>query len=176
MRAVPGRGEATRALRGAVRAVKSSLGRVNREAGKLVAQGRYEDAEAVLEIGRSLNEFSTQLEGLLSKWRDLTVGKASRKADRAPLWEYYRPLLRILADVGDLTTLEILTKTESALSATLRDGDYAQMANGQLRWKNMVRRAKRAMTKESFLEPKTGSRWVITASGRRAAKKKDSRS
>jgi hypothetical protein len=170
---IPGSREVEQALRSVERAVKSSLKEVNQHAAKLLARGDYPGAEAMVGIGRSVGDFGRDVEKMRQRWRSIRVdpeGLGGDSTDTTPLWEYYRPILRTLDSLGgDANRREIEQHVESELVSMLKSGDRRPMARGNPRWKIMVRRARKYLIREGFLEDGAGKQWRITETGRRAA-------
>ena len=57
------------------------------------------------------------------------------------------------------------------MSATLQSADRDAMARGRERWRVMVRRARRHLVAEGWIEDRAGPAWRITDTGRQAAEK-----
>jgi hypothetical protein len=143
------------------------LKEINQQAGKQLAKGNYVSAEGLIEVARAVDGFEKELDGFITRWKNLR-GASSQKAERTPLWEYYQPILRALEELdGSAVTAELLPEVERELDGRFRAGDHELMAKGQPRWQVMVRRAKRQMTKEGFIES-NANRWIITPAGRRS--------
>lgn len=172
---IPGGREVEQALRSAERAVKVALKGVNQQAGKLLARGDYPGAETMVGVGRSVDGFCKEVEALRQRWRSLRVVPPDSPAgagDTTPLWEYYRPILRTLDKLGgEATRHEIEQHVESELLSTLNPGDKRSMARGKPRWAIMVKRARKYLVREGFLESRAGLHWRITAAGRQAVQK-----
>jgi hypothetical protein len=49
------------------------------------------------------------------------------------------------------------------------EGDLMTMARGRTKWQNSIRKARKYMANEKFLEKATGLQWRITPLGRKAA-------
>lgn len=171
MNRIPGSREVDRALKQAVREVKSALKEINQEAGKLVARGDYGGAEALVQVGRTVTTFTSELEALHLTWRELQDNTTGEElTEKTPLWEYYRPILQALVELGGESTLaQLEDRVEPSLAGLLKNGDLVLMSRGKPRWKVMVRRARRHMVKEGLLEDRSGLRWRISSQGRRIA-------
>jgi hypothetical protein len=167
MSSIPGGPRVRKTLHAAKRAVKASLKETNQQAGKQLSKGNYARAEALIETARAVDGFEKELDGLMTRWKNLG-GASSDTGEQTPLWEYYQPILRALERVGgSAATAELLREVEREMGGHFRPGDHALMARDQLRWQVMVRRAKKPMKKEGFIEA-DASRWIITSAGRRA--------
>lgn len=176
MKAVFGIEQVDKAFIYAERKVKDSLRKINREAGRLLSNGDYPGMEALVQMARAVQGFQSDLNDLRAKWRDLSrQGKPKNlgKEEITPLWSYYQPLLRMLVELGgDATRHEIENAYEERLQELAKNGDKEIMGNGSPRWKVMIRRARKPMIKEGFLDSSKKGRWGITAVGRQAAQSK----
>ena len=168
---IPGNREVERALKQTVREVKAALKEINQQAGRLVARGEYGAAETLVEVGRSITKFGAEVEGLLLRWRELgETAPGQVPSERTPLWEYYRPILQALVELGgEAIVSQVEERVEPILAAVLRPGEMEIMSGDKLSWKRTVRRARRHMVKEGFLEDHAKLRWRITSEGRRVA-------
>jgi len=168
---IPGKGEVDRALKQTTRQVKSALRQVNQQAGKLVAKGDYNAAQSWVEMGRAMTTFGAEVAALQLKWQELSeTAPGHISSERTPLWEYYRPILTALIELGGEGTIsELEEQVKPILSGMLSGEEMNAMSGDKLRWKRAVRRSRRHMVKEGFLEDHSGLRWKITESGRKAA-------
>jgi hypothetical protein len=168
---MPGTREVDRAIKQTAREVKTALKEINHQAGKLVARGEYAAAEELVKVGRAITIFAGEVDALQLRWRELqdnAPGKLS--SERTPLWEYYRPILQALVQLdGESTLARLEEKVEPLLTSVLQSGEMTLMSGDKLSWKRAVRRARRHMVKEGFLEEHSGLRWKISDSGRRVA-------
>lgn len=150
---------------------KIHSGRNREKAGKLVARGEYAAAEELVKVGRAITIFAAEVDALQLGWRELqdnAPGKLS--SERTPLWEYYRPILQALVQLdGEATLARLEEKVEPLLASVLQAGEMTLMSGDKPSWKRAVRRARRHMVKEGFLEEHSGLRWKISDSGRRVA-------
>jgi hypothetical protein len=86
------------------------------------------------------------------------------------MWEYYQPILKALVALGGSAKLQaLLPEAKRELDGILKAGDLELMANGRPRWEVIIRRSRKHMAKEGFIEASTGATWRITTAGRRAA-------
>jgi hypothetical protein len=168
---IPGSREVERALKLAVREVRSALKEINQQAGRLVARGDYGAAEGLVEIGRTVTTFGSEVEALQSRWRELQeIATAEATPAKTPLWEYYKPILQALIELGGEATLsELEEKVEPILASVLNSGELTVMSGDKHRWKRIVRKARRHMVKEGFIEDHSGLKWRISNQGRRVA-------
>lgn len=172
MTKVPGAGGVERALRNVKREIKGSLKQIHDLASKLLSRGNYVGAQALVDVARLVNSFDLEVETFREKWRSLRGGGTSTgaQAEKTPLWEYYRPILQALVSGdGRASTSELLSRLEPLLAKALKPEDFEAMSNGRPRWQVMVRRARRPMRKEGFIERDGGKEWRITSAGRKAA-------
>jgi hypothetical protein len=172
MTKVPGAGGVERAIRNVKREIKGSLKQIHHHASKLLSRGNYAGAQALVDVARLVGTFELEVETLREKWRSLRGGGTSSgaKVEKTPLWEYYRPILQALVSGdGRASTSELLSRVEPLLAKALKPEDFETMSNGRPRWQVMVRRARRPMRKEGFIEADGGKEWRITSVGRKAA-------
>jgi len=124
-------------------------------------------------IGRSVSEFRQEADVLRTRWRSLhsLSGDTDHESSASTaLWEYYKPILQALDSMGGEATLQdIEQRAEPQISSLLKPGDVRTMARGRPRWKMMIRRARKHLVHEGFIEDATGKVWRITPAGRRAA-------
>lgn len=166
MSSIPGGPRVRKALQTAKHAVKASLKEINQQAGKQLSKGNYARAETLIEAARAVDGFEKKLDGLMTRWKNLG-GSSTGKAEQTPLWEYYQPILRALERIGGkAATAELLAEVKREMDGHFRPGDHALMAKDKLRWQVMVRRAKKPMVKEGFIEA-NASTWSITSAGQR---------
>ena len=57
------------------------------------------------------------------------------------------------------------------MEPSLRGGDSSHMTGNRERWQVMIRRARKHMVKEGWLESRSSKLWEITAAGRQVAEK-----
>ena len=57
------------------------------------------------------------------------------------------------------------------MAESLQAGDREAMARGTERWQIMVRRSRKSLAAEGWIEDRSGPVWRITDAGRRAAEK-----
>jgi hypothetical protein len=163
-----------RALRGVRVATKKTLKALNQAAAKRMIKGDYAGAEALAAKGREIAQFEQQTGALLRAWREVS-GRGSKalkatKGEVTPLWSYYQPILKaIVAAGGECVRSDI----ESALDASefLQAADRSVMSSGRVRWKVMIRRARKPLRAEGWIEDGPGIRWKITNAGRRVAER-----
>jgi hypothetical protein len=92
-------------------------------------------------------------------------GDESRPARRKAL----RNGTSIIAVGGEATRGKVEPQVESLMRDTLRPGDQETMARGLKRWQVMIRRARKHLVSEGWIEDGAGPTWRITSAGRRAA-------
>ena len=160
------------ALRSVRVATKKTLKGLNQAAAKRMARGDYAGAEALAGKGRDIAQFQQQTDALLRAWRDVSgrgskTGKAA-KGEVTPLWGYYQPCLKaIVAAGGECLRSDI----EAALEADdfLQGADRSPMSGGRERWKVMIRRARKPLRAEGWIEDEISTKWRVTDKGRKAA-------
>ena len=173
MKKIPYEAEVRRALLAAKLAVRKALKGANQVAGQVLAKGKYVEAEALVERARRIQEFEGELESLRKRWRGVRQGArplALEKQPRTPLWAYYQPVLRALAEAGgECSRKELEPAVERALANELKPGDRKAMAGGRELWQVMILRARKHLVAEGWVEDRAGANWKITAAGRKAA-------
>ena len=125
-----------------------------------------------MDVARTVDGFQGEVEALRNRWRDIRGlgGAGTSKAEKTAMWEFYRPILKALVTLGGTAKLhEILPVARAELDGVLKPGDLELMANGRPRWEVTIRRSRKYMTKEGFIEASTGLKWQITGPGKRAA-------
>jgi hypothetical protein len=169
---VPKRAQVDRAIRGVKLQARSTLRAVNLHAGKLLSRGRYAEAEELMRIGRSIDSFQVRIDDLRTAWREVSASSKSKRAaeERTPLWRFYHPIAKALLNIGGTGTRADLEKAlPPFLQGLTTPADMTVGAKGMARWKVMLKRARRPMVKERFLEPVGGAKWVLSADGKRMA-------
>ena len=167
-----------RALRNVRGATKQALKGLNQAAAKRMAKGDYAGAELLVAKGREVQGFLAQSDELLRAWHDAArgggKGAGGAKGETTPLWGYYQPILRaIVAAGGECTRRDIEAAFEESGDRFLRSGDHHAMAGGRERWKVMIRRARKPLKAEGWVEDNTTPAWRITAAGRKVAERAD---
>ena len=172
MPSLPSRRKTDRALADALRAAKATVKEANRGAGRLVAKGNYQGAESLVALAKAASSFQGEVATLRQHWREIAYGKSGpskAKAERTPLWEYYKPILAALQALnGSATRHELEKHLETSIPSILKPGDVQVNAHGWPRWQIMVCRARKSMVQEKFIEPGGGKKWVMTTAGRKA--------
>jgi hypothetical protein len=169
---VPKRAQVENAIRGVRRQIRSTLKAVNQQAGKLLSRGRYSEAEELVRIGRAIDTFEARIDELRKEWRALTASAKSSKegGEQTPLWRFYHPVVKALLSVGGTGTLaELERQLPRFLEGQATPADMTLGARGVPRWKVMLKKARRPMIKEGFLEKSTGGKWQLSAEGERLA-------
>jgi len=172
MPSLPSRRKTDRALVDAARAAKATVKEANRGAGRLVAKGNYQAAEGLVTLAKAASIFQGEISTLRQHWREIAYGKSSRgktNVERTPLWEYYKPILAALQALNGTATRQELEKhLEASIPSILKSGDFQENVHGKPRWKIMLRRARKPMVQEKFIDPGSGKNWVMTSAGRKA--------
>lgn len=173
MKSVPRWREVEQKFKPLASAVDASLNALNSHAAAYMAQGKYDRAAQLAEKGQEIQAWKAELDALRKRWRALA--KATRasatKGDSTALWEYYQPILRALDEIGGVGTRgEIEGVIHKQALLVRKSGDQQKMAGGRQRWQVMIQRARKHLVAEGWIEPDSGRKWMITASGRRAAR------
>jgi len=179
MKTIPGSEHVDQAIKTVERRVGNALVRTNRAAAKLLAQGDYAGSQSLVEIAQTIMGFQSDLAVLQNKWRSLTrtvKSKNEAKEEITLLWEYYRPILATLEELGGTASRgEIEEGFDKSHADFLKDGDRTIMKGGLPRWRIMIHRARKPMIKEGFLDGAAKGQWRITALGRQTAQGKNPR-
>ena len=172
MALLPSRKKTDRALVEAARAARATVKEANRCAGRLVAKGDYQGADELVAIAKAVGGFQGEITALRQRWRDLAYSDAQQDESKEQctlLWQYYKPILAALASLnGSATRRELEKQLETSIPQVLKPGDLALTTRGEPRWKQMLRRARKPMIKEKFIEDGSGKNWILTSVGRRA--------
>lgn len=171
MKRIPHSEGVIKALRSVRAAAQKSLKGLNVAASQRMARGDYATAEILAAQGKEIQQFESEVEALRKRWREVCGGEGrEEKRPTTPLWAYYQPILQGLVQAGGecrLTDLE--AHVERLMSASLKPGDSVPTARGRERWRVMVRRARKPLIAEGWIEDGSGKLWRITDAGRRAA-------
>jgi hypothetical protein len=159
----------------ALLSVRSAVGKalkdLNNTAGKAMTKGDYTRASELADKGRQIQQFKLEVEALRRRWQVLRGGAAAKsKADTTPLWEFYQPVLQALSEAGgEGTRRDLEPFVERIMAGILKPGDHQSMARGRIRWQVMVRRSRKHLVAEGWLEDRHGPTWKITDAGRQAS-------
>lgn len=173
MSSIPNRQQVRRAIVAVEREVKTSIRKLNQDAGSMLAKGRYDKAEDLVATAKSLQEFQAKAKALRTEWRALR--RAARPVQPAkdkvtPLWEYYKLVLQCLQRLGGEAKRSQLERDfEAHCLGLLKPDDSSPTARGVPRWKKMIQRARQPMIQEGLLEKASGGVWCISAGGKKAA-------
>lgn len=171
MRKIPHANGVVKAICALRSATKKSLKALNSGAGQRMAKGDYATAEMLAAKGKEIRDFQLEIEALRKRWRVVSGGgdRASTKAT-TPLWQYYQPILQAIVQAGgECRRSEIEPRVERVIASSLQVGDRLAMGRGRERWQVMVRRARKPLVAEGWIEADSGKLWRITAAGRRTA-------
>lgn len=154
-------------------AAKKALKGVNRVASQRMSRGDYATAETLAAKGKEIRQFETEIEALRHRWRVVCdAGGRGTKKSATPLWSYYQPVLKALVEVGGVALRSDLeTGVVRLMSAMLQPGDREPLGRGSERWQVMIRRARKHLVHEGWIEDRSGKTWRITDAGRRAAER-----
>jgi hypothetical protein len=174
MKRIPHAREVAKAMRTLKASVRTAWKGVNKSAGKLIAKGNYAAGEQLATRGRKVKEFLGSVDALDREWRSLAKGAAasagSLASDRLPQWEYYQPILQALVEAGGQSRrVKLEPLVQRRMADRLTAAEREPMSAGRERWQVMIRRARKHLAAEGWIEPGTSAEWRITADGRRAA-------
>ena len=172
MTRIPAAREVDSVLKQAGKAVKKCLEELHQHAAKAVAKGKYDVAEQLIAKGKEIQRFQTEVEDLIKHWRRLKGGAEGHEPLREsmPLWRYYKPILQALENLdGEATRAAIEPEVDKLMKSEFSPADTQRMARGRERWQVMIRRARKDLIKQGWLEDGTWKIWRITPAGRRAA-------
>lgn len=168
-----------KALKDAKRRIAGAVKAINRDAASAMKKGRYDDAMQAAQHAKEALALRAEIESLERRWRGSGEGvenraNGGRRRDNkkaTPRWEYYRPALCALSELGGTANYEqIASRVGQLMRDRLNERDLAETTSGVPRWRNAVRRVKRELAKEGWIEPGGGGAWRLTPSGERAAK------
>jgi hypothetical protein len=162
--------QSLRAVRAAAKNARKGL---NKVASERMSKGDYVSAETLATKGKEIIQFESEVDALLKRWRDL-CGGANRAENKAvtPLWNYYQPILQALHNMGGSAHRNDLERqVEQIMGPTFLPGDRKAVSRGRERWQLVLRRARKPMTSEGWIERGGGPTWKITSAGRQAAQK-----
>jgi len=172
---VPHSREVDKAIGVVSKEIKTALKHLNQQVEIFLARGHYDKAEALVKKAQAINEFQDKIKVLRADWRELRKagqGDIRQKDNTTPLWEYYHRILQILLSLGgQAKSRDVEREFESNYMDRLKPGDTLPMARGIPRWKKMMRRTKKPMIKEGFIEDT--KYWQLTAEGKEVAKSGD---
>ncbi len=138
MKRVPNSREVAQSLKAVHSSVKQALKELNQSAGQLMAKGDYSSAEALAAKGREIREFQAQVEVLQQRWRELRGSRSASsdsKKTTTPLWAYYQPILKALAEAGgEARAVDLESSVERNLGEMLQPSDRVEMSHGRQRW------------------------------------------
>jgi hypothetical protein len=175
MKPIPRGKEVDKAFSNVVKAVEQSLAELNQQAGRLMSQGQYDQAEVLAGRGREIKVFIQEIETFRSHWKALSQGSQSPvvgKSSKTPLWSYYQPILRALEALGgEGTRNQVMPLVEKEMASLFQPGDRDPMSGGKYeRWQVMIMWSRKHLIQEGWIEPGAKGMWCITHAGRKAAK------
>lgn len=155
--------------------LKGALKELNQQAAKLMARGDYSGAGALAERGRTIAEFDGRVEALRREWRGLWAPRANQveQESSTPLWEYYRLVRQALIGLGgEASRRDVEKHLAPRIGGLLKPGDLKPKGRtGRAGWQVILRRVRRPMVREKYLEDVPGKLWRITALGRQVAER-----
>ena len=173
MTSLPGRREVAKALKTLGRAVKLARKGTNQYAARLLAKGEYTRAEALVGHAKALGKFEVEVALLITQWQTVVSavhGQGKAPSDLTPLWEYYRPVLNAIVALGGEARISAIERHLEPLAERIwKANDLAPGSRGRPRWKAMVKKTRRQLVKEGWLEPRPLIAWRITSAGKKVA-------
>jgi len=155
--------------------VKAAVKSINQEAAKCVSRGAYDKSQRLIQLGQSIKGFQADISSLKNRWKEVVRGSSAKKpkGEKTPQWEFYIPLMEGIKNLGDQATRENLNNyLETSHQVLFKPGDLMTLSNGRPTWHNTIRRCKRAMTKEGYLNEKSATVWRLTQLGTRVLAQK----
>jgi hypothetical protein len=136
-----------------------------------MAKGDYATAQVLAETGKQLRQFQEDVEALRKRWREVS-GRSIAKGPTTPLWMFFQPVLKALVIAGgECTESEVEEGVERLMASSFLPADRSIKATGREHWRRMVRRARKPMSAEGWIERRSGRLWKITEAGRQTAHK-----
>ncbi len=170
---IPRANQVDQSIKKVTEAVESALQALNEKAGSLMAKGRYSEAEALAQKGREIQAFIEKVKDLGQDWKALKGQGKKPRLEKTPLWAYYQPVLQAIVDLGgQARRADFEPLVFQSMRAAFRPGDTSTMSGGQ-RWQVMIRRCRKHLIHEGWLEDDPAGRWIITDAGRLAASAKN---
>jgi hypothetical protein len=167
MTSIPYGPQVSKALRQSESAVKAALKTLNDRAAHLMSKGNYEEAAALAETGRQVQEFQETLWGLRSRWEAVRRKGRGIKQPTTPKEAYDGPILAALIERGgEATRSDIDPMVERFMRPSFKAGDSDKLGRGKQRWQVMVQRCLRNLARRGLVS-KSGHTWKITSDGRR---------
>lgn len=175
MTRIPHTKEVTKAIRQVRDATQKSLRALNQAASQRMAKGDYATAEALAAKGKEIRIFFGDIDMLRNRWSEISGAQnLQEKGTQTPLWMYYQPILQsIIQNGGESLRITIEEFVGKMMKGKFQAKDNETLSRGRERWRVMVRRARKHLVQEGWLEDTRGKMWIITETGRRAAEAKD---
>jgi hypothetical protein len=153
------------------KATQTSLKELNKVAGQKMAKGEYDTAQQLAAWGTQIREFQGQVDGLSTRWQEVSNAKGrDAQQPTTALWKYYVPILQSLVKLGgQARRTEIEAEVDNMAGSIFQAGDRAGAARGRQRWRIMVRKARKSLASEGWIEGGVSPTWKITEAGRKAA-------
>ena len=165
----------TKAIRQVRDAAQRSLKALNQAASQRMKKGDYAAAEALAAKGKEIKIFFSEIDSLRKRWTEIS-GAQNREQTGAqtPLWVYYQPVLQaIVQNGGECLRTAVEDSVARIMKGTFQAKDNETLSRGRERWRVKVRRARKHLVQEGWLEDTKGKMWIITEAGRQAAEAKD---
>jgi hypothetical protein len=165
----------TKAIRQVRDAAQRSLKALNQAASQRMKKGDYVVAEALAAKGKEIKIFFSEIDLLRNRWSEISGAQDREgKGAQTPLWAYYQPVLQaIVQNGGKCLRNAVEDSVGRIMKDTFQAKDNEMLSRGRERWRVMVRRARKHLVQEGWLEDTKGKMWIVTEAGRHAAEAKD---
>lgn len=163
--------------------IERVIKKVNESCSRALSEGRYEDAEQMINRAKDLGGFRSKIISLHQDWKELydAYDKEARtyasrrkpgrlKRGAATKKEFYCiPILQVLCEMGGVGLVgEVLDRVYDIVKDSLKPADKERLPSGiDLRWRNAAQWARWRMVKEGLLkEDSPYGVWEISEAGR----------
>jgi len=164
-----------RSLRAVEKQLRSAVRGVNQHASKLVAKGKYEEAQAAVALAQAALRFQDRFESVILEWQASSgMPMSGAKAAKVPLWRCYVVIARTLKGLGGEATLrDVIANVEATVSADPAIQASFGTSLTAAEWKRAVERARSPMKLHGYIEAAAQGRWKLTKLGRDLADRQD---
>jgi len=161
----------TKAMRQVRDAAQRSLKALNQAASQRMRKGDYAAAEALAAKGKEIKAFFSDIDLLRKRWTEISGSQnRDQKSAQTPLWAYYHSVLQaIVQNGGECVRSAVEDSIGRIMKGMFQTKDFETLSRGRERWRVMVRRTRKHLIQEGWLEDTKGKMWKITESGRKAA-------
>lgn len=164
-----------KAIRAISLEIKASVKSINQEAAKCVSRGAYDKSQRLIQLGQSIKGFQADITLLKNRWKEVVRGNSSNKpiGEKTPQWEFYLPLMEGIRTLGEQATREnLINYMDSSHQVLFKPGDLVALSNGRPSWHNAIRRCKKEMIKQGYINDKSATIWRLTQLGIRVLAQK----